>query len=179
MSRLTNSFPMTYYTKLIITDSMGNILTQKYYNAPGDLNIYSILPAVNGDILFVGYAEYFSFPIKEDVYALRTDSLLNAPPPIGIYQVNEIIPITFSLYQNYPNPFNPETQIKFDVPKTSNIKIVVYDILGREVAIIVNGKMDPGVYNASWNATPYASGVYFYRLEADGYIDTKKMVLLK
>ncbi len=98
---------------------------------------------------------------------------------IGISTINTNIPEKFALYQNYPNPFNPETQIKFDVPKSANIKIAVYDMLGREVAILVNGKMDPGVYNTSWYATPYASGVYFYRLTSDEFVSVKKMIVLK
>ncbi len=98
---------------------------------------------------------------------------------IGITNINTTIPDKFALYQNYPNPFNPETQIKFDVPKASNIKIAVYDLLGREVDVLVNSKMEPGVYNASWNATQYSSGVYFYRLVADGFLSVKKMVFVK
>ncbi len=98
---------------------------------------------------------------------------------IGITNNNTNVPDKFALYQNYPNPFNPETQFKFDVPKTSNIKIAVYDLLGREVSVLINGKMEPGVYNASWNATPYASGVYFYRLTSDDFVSVKKMVLIK
>jgi hypothetical protein len=89
------------------------------------------------------------------------------------------VPDRFALYQNYPNPFNPETQIKFEVPKSSNIKIAVYDMLGREVDVLVNSKMEPGVYNASWNALPYSSGVYFYRLIADDFVSVKKMVVVK
>jgi hypothetical protein len=98
---------------------------------------------------------------------------------IGITNINATIPDKFSLYQNYPNPFNPETQFKFDVPKTSNIKIAVYDLLGREVSVLINGKMEPGVYNASWNATPFSSGVYFYRLTSDDFVSVKKMILVK
>ncbi len=98
---------------------------------------------------------------------------------IGISNINASVPDKFALYQNYPNPFNPETQFKFDVPKTSNIKIAVYDLLGREVSVLINGKMEPGVYNASWNAAPFASGVYFYRLTSDDFVSVKKMVVVK
>ncbi|MEO8514371.1 MAG: choice-of-anchor D domain-containing protein [Ignavibacteria bacterium] len=98
---------------------------------------------------------------------------------IGITNINTNIPEKFALYQNYPNPFNPETQIKFDIPRASNVKISVYDIIGREVSVLVNSKMEPGVYNASWNASPYASGVYFYRLTADDFVSVKKMVIVK
>ncbi|MCC6867158.1 MAG: hypothetical protein IT280_13470, partial [Ignavibacteria bacterium] len=81
--RFTNSFPFVRYPRIFITDSLGNIMTEKYYNALGDLVIKSILPVNNNDVLFTGYAEYL-FSQRDDIYALRTDSLLNAPPPIAI-----------------------------------------------------------------------------------------------
>ncbi|HRJ85713.1 MAG TPA: choice-of-anchor D domain-containing protein [Ignavibacteria bacterium] len=98
---------------------------------------------------------------------------------IGITNLNTNIPDKFALYQNYPNPFNPETNIKFELPHSANVKIAVYDMLGREVDILINGKMEAGVYNASWNATPYSSGVYFYRLTTDEFVSVKKMILIK
>lgn len=98
---------------------------------------------------------------------------------IGINGNSNSIPKSFSLYQNYPNPFNPVTQIKFDVPKVSNVKLTIFDILGREVAVLVNGEMKAGVYNADWNASGFASGVYFYEIKAGDYRDVKKMMLVK
>jgi len=98
---------------------------------------------------------------------------------IGIISNNNTIPQKFALYQNYPNPFNPSTQIKFDIPVQSKVKISVFDLLGREVDVLVNGDMIPGIYNADWNATNFASGVYFYRIDAGNYSDVRKMILLK
>jgi outer membrane protein assembly factor BamB len=98
---------------------------------------------------------------------------------IGISGNNGSIPKSFTLYQNYPNPFNPVTQIKFDVPKVSNVKITIFDVLGREVSILVNGELKAGVYNADWNASSFASGIYFYEIKAGDYRDVKKMVLVK
>ncbi len=98
---------------------------------------------------------------------------------IGISGNNNSVPKSFALYQNYPNPFNPVTQIKFDVPRVSNVKLVIFDVLGREVAVLVNGEMKPGVYNADWNASSFASGVYFYEIKAGDYRDVKKMILVK
>ncbi len=86
-------------------------------------------------------------------------------------------PTSFSLSQNYPNPFNPVTKIKYDVP--SNVKIIVYDILGREIETLVNETKKPGSYEVTWDGSRYASGVYFYRLITDEFIETKKMVLIK
>lgn len=179
MSRLTNSFPFRYYSKLIITDSSGNISNERFYDAMGDMNIYSILPMVNGDIMFVGYAEFYTFPIEADVYALRTDSLLDAPPPIGIEIMNYSLPSKFSL-NSFPNPFNPSITIKFKIPEESKIRITIYDIQGKEVERLVYDDKNPGIYEVVWFAENLSSGVYFLTLYSDKNIFiTKKIVLLK
>ncbi|HLT23696.1 MAG TPA: T9SS type A sorting domain-containing protein, partial [Ignavibacteria bacterium] len=82
--------------------------------------------------------------------------------------------------QNYPNPFNPSTRIKFDVPKASNIKLAVYDALGKEVQTLVNGNLSPGIYEYTFNARGLTSGVYFYRLISDNMVmGINKMLLIK
>ncbi len=98
---------------------------------------------------------------------------------IGINPIGSTIPEQYSLLQNYPNPFNPATNIVFELPKQGFVKITVYDALGREVKVLVNQQMTAGKFNVDWNAADYPSGVYFYRLEAGTFIDTKKMVLVK
>jgi len=99
--------------------------------------------------------------------------------PIGISTISGEVPAKFNLGQNYPNPFNPVTSIKFDVPAAGNVKLSVFDMLGRETAVLVNGEVNAGVYKAEWNASQFASGVYFYRLEGSGFTKTMKMVLVK
>ena len=104
--------------------------------------------------------------------------------PFGIQTISNQIPMKFSLSQNYPNPFNPLTKIKFDVAPnlkggTSNVKLLIYDILGREVAAIVNECLNAGSYEATWDASNYPSGVYFYSLQTEGFKQTKKLVLIK
>jgi hypothetical protein len=89
------------------------------------------------------------------------------------------IPGAFSLEQNYPNPFNPSTVIKFSVPTNGYVSLKVYDIMGREVASIVNGELKAGVYNADFNASMLSSGVYFYKLTSGSFSETKKMMLIK
>ena len=103
---------------------------------------------------------------------------------IGVSQISLVIPENYKLHQNYPNPFNPTTNIRFDIHKSSQIKLVVYDILGKEVATLVNEKLSAGSYEVEWpaptgDASSYPSGVYFYKLVADGFSDVKKMILLK
>lgn len=85
----------------------------------------------------------------------------------------------FELQQNYPNPFNPTTTIKYSIPQKSNVSLKVYDILGNEVASLVNEEKSAGKYEVTWYAANLQSGVYFYRLLAGSFIDTKKMILIK
>ena len=89
------------------------------------------------------------------------------------------VPSEYSLSQNYPNPFNPSTTIEYYVPKQSRVKIAVYDILGREVAILVDEMKNAGSYQASWDASRYASGVYFCRLQTESYSSVRKLLLMK
>jgi len=83
------------------------------------------------------------------------------------------------LYQNYPNPFNPVTNIKFSIGKLSNVKITIYDLLGRELTRLIENELRAGTYIINWNASNYPSGVYFYKLEAGEFTSVNKMVLIK
>jgi len=109
---------------------------------------------------------------------------------IGLNAIGTSVPDKFTLYQNYPNPFNPSTKIKFNVPLLRGVdaeggrgvfvKLIVYDILGREAAIVLNQNVMPGVYEINFNASGLTSGVYFYRLSVGSvYSETRKMILLK
>ncbi|MFI5144828.1 MAG: T9SS type A sorting domain-containing protein [Ignavibacteria bacterium] len=98
---------------------------------------------------------------------------------VGINPMSNNIPEKFSLHQNYPNPFNPSSKIKFQISKLSEVKLIVFDVLGREVNALVNKQLNPGSYEVEWNGTDYSSGVYYYELTAGDYTQTKKMVLLK
>ena len=97
----------------------------------------------------------------------------------GIQPISNGIPDLYKLEQNYPNTFNPSTNIRFDLPKSGSVKLVVFDALGREVATLVNEKLAPGTYEVDWNGSGYASGVYFYKLMTGDYVDIKKMLLVK
>ena len=89
------------------------------------------------------------------------------------------IPIEYSLEQNYPNPFNPSTTIEFSLPKTGNVTLKVFNVLGKEVASLINGQVESGKHKVNFDASNLNSGVYFYRIDAGNFIDTKKMILLK
>jgi hypothetical protein len=96
-----------------------------------------------------------------------------------IYGTPPSIPLDYILYQNYPNPFNPITTIKFSIPDRSSVTLKVYDMLGNEISTLVNEDKHRGVYHESFNASGLASGIYFYRLQAGEFAETKKMVLLR
>jgi hypothetical protein len=98
---------------------------------------------------------------------------------VGISQNGNEIPNAFSLSQNYPNPFNPTTNIKFSIPQAGLVKLTVFDILGREVSVLVNEVKTAGNYVADFDASMLSSGVYFYRLESGNFVETKKMLLVK
>lgn len=89
------------------------------------------------------------------------------------------IPVHFSLNQNYPNPFNPSTTITFGIPLKGDVSLKVFDLLGREVATLVSGKLEAGTHTVQWNGSSAASGVYFYRLKSGNFDQTKKLVILK
>jgi photosystem II stability/assembly factor-like uncharacterized protein len=92
---------------------------------------------------------------------------------------DNIIPTKISLYQNYPNPFNPSTTIKFDLPDNLFVSLKVYDILGRQVASLINKELSRGSYSQTWNAQNVSSGIYIYQLKAGGTEVSRKMLLLK
>jgi len=98
----------------------------------------------------------------------------------GITQTNNEIPSGFFLYQNYPNPFNPSTTIKFDIQKAGNVKLKVFDITGREVITLVNGKLEAGTYKFDWTVPSHlSSGTYFYRLSYEGGYQVRKILFIK
>jgi hypothetical protein len=98
---------------------------------------------------------------------------------LGINQNGNEIPGGYSLAQNYPNPFNPSTMINFSLPKAGNVKLVVSDVLGREVAVLYNGYKTAGVHAVDFDASKLSSGIYFYSITAGNFKDTKKMLLIK
>lgn len=138
-------------------------------------------PAGNYTNLYLSYSSLFMFAVRSNGGISRYLII------VGAHQISSVVPEKFSLSQNYPNPFNPQTKIKFDVPKASFTKLIVYDLLGREVTTLVNEELKPGTYEADWDASTFSSGVYFYKIIAGDpstgsgqvYTETKKMVLMK
>jgi hypothetical protein len=98
---------------------------------------------------------------------------------VGIEPISSLIPGTYSLSQNYPNPFNPNTNIKFDIPKQTFVKVAIYNTMGQEVANLVNEDLQAGQYEVSWTAANVSSGIYFYSIISNDFTMTKKMMLVK
>ena len=109
----------------------------------------------------------------QEIYTAVVDIMVGVEPSANN------IPGKFSLKQNYPNPFNPSTIINFTLPKLTNINLSILNITGKVVSTLINGNKNPGSYSIKWDGTNYASGIYFYRLQAGDFVDTKKMILLK
>ncbi len=151
----------------------GSMISQKIYSSANNGN-----DRVSSAIIDPYGNQYIgAFTYKE--YEGSDYKLIKYSQTIGITQISGNVPVSFFLSQNYPNPFNPQTKIKFDVPKASFTKLVVYDLLGREVTTLVNEELKPGTYEADWDATNFSSGVYFYKIVSGDYVETKKMVLMK
>ncbi len=159
-------------------------------DAGKDDKAYSIIASPNDTNFYVtGYSVHGSNDTT--LYTVRysvNQNCGNCTALPGIKKISGEIPVIYSLYQNYPNPFNPSTSIRFDIPVQSFVKITVYDVLGKEITILVNEKLDAGIYKAEWNTAgsiDYPSGIYLCKIEAasitgsNNFSQTRKMVLLK
>lgn len=134
-------------------------------------NAYSIGIDAQGKIYVAGVSDSGS--------SFQDYTIIKYSQTIGIQQISSELPDKFFLSQNYPNPFNPSTKIKFEIPGSAFIKLAVYDITGKETAVLVNDQLKAGIYEYTFNAEGLTSGVYFYTFLGDGITETKKMLLLK
>ena len=132
--------------------------------------VKKVTPSANVNLSSLGIPITFSVP--GNIYELTN-------PSIGIQNISTEIPAVFSLKQNYPNPFNPSTNVKFSIVKAGDVKVVVYDVRGREVQTLVNERLQAGTYEVTFDGSMLNSGVYFYKLTANGFTDTKRMLLIK
>jgi hypothetical protein len=165
--------------------SFCNVLDRFWYDRGS--NIYwSSDNGANFSSQYTGTGTYQAMNLTLDGNVIRGWSVTSSGGIAGYYEVisgisnnNNQVPSNYELSQNYPNPFNPSTNISFQLPQANNVKLVVYDLLGREVATIVNGYMNAGKHTVDFNASTLASGVYVYRIEAGSFTAAKKMILVK
>jgi hypothetical protein len=166
-------------TKFQIQSTMNDTLTSEYYStADSGLVAYwrcDVLEdlGINAD----GPDDIRDFSVFQNHGDLSGDAVLEIVT--SVESNNSEIPSSFELEQNYPNPFNPSTTINYSIPASSFVTLKLYDVLGNEIANLVNEEKEAGRYSVEFNATTLPSGIYFYRLQAGSFVETKKMVLMK
>ncbi|HJY63840.1 MAG TPA: T9SS type A sorting domain-containing protein [Ignavibacteria bacterium] len=157
--------------------STGEPIWTKMENAGGSTTHDFGSGIIIGDSqrVFITGSSVFVPSSTASIHTLRYSNEL-----VGIKPISTEVPNSFNLQQNYPNPFNPATSIRFDIPKASAVNLVVYDAAGSIVEVIAdNVNLPAGKYETTWDAGKYASGIYFYRIQAGSYTDTKKMIMVK
>jgi hypothetical protein len=174
----------TINARIYITDSSSNILQKGLFHETSWCSFSQSYVKNDNDILFIGSSDFLQPNEFYNTYVVRTDTNFHAPP-IGIIKENKNLPVNFQLYQNYPNPFNPSTKIRFSIPFNKGgkrglfVQLKIFDILGREVTVLVNKQLQPGNYDVEFDGTKISSGIYFYQLKSGDVVISKKMVLLK
>jgi hypothetical protein len=178
----------------IYLDKYDNVYISSWSPAPGKIIRYDINFSLSPVIVITSLSN------PADIFINKAQDTLGVPNSgnntvtfhyiggiSGINPLGSTIPESFSLGQNYPNPFNPVTKIRFSIPLLRGVsdargvstKLVVYDAIGREIAALVNENLTAGTYEVEWNASNFATGIYYYRLNSGSYTETKKMVLVK
>jgi photosystem II stability/assembly factor-like uncharacterized protein len=141
----------------------------------GGCNWTPVLEDLSGPLNDLHFNSGVGWAVGEDGLILRTDNWTT-----WIDQsTRKTYPSKYKLIQNYPNPFNPVTTIKYHIPNSEQVKLSIYNVLGQMVARLVNKKQSAGTYKVEWNASGFASGIYFYRIETEMYTNTRKMILLR
>jgi photosystem II stability/assembly factor-like uncharacterized protein len=133
-------------------------------------------PSING---FCGDIAIANDTTVWTTFGNRIFHTTNGGTYVGIAPISEEIPVGHSLFQNYPNPFNSETKIKFQIFEKNHVRLSIYDILGKEIGILLNEQILPGLYEVTWNASGFSSGTYFYRLKTVDFDQTKKLIFIK
>jgi len=160
-----NIFAGTTNSGVYLSTNSGTNWTQKNEGFTSLSVIYSLL--ITNNYIFAGGFQFSAWrrPLSELI--------------VGVKNISSDIPSGFLLSQNYPNPFNPTTNIRYEIPNSGFVKLIIFDALGREVETLVNEQQSVGVYEVTWNASQFPSGIYFYKLATEGFSETKKMILLK
>ena len=127
------------------------------------------------NIWYVGFGHLYTYHFIQSAYQ-----------NVNLHSSNDILqlPHNFLVYQNHPNPFNPITTLRYDIPQVVNVNISIYDMMGRQVKMLINEIQSSGYKSVQWNSTnnqgkPVSAGVYLYKIQAGDFVDTKKMILLK
>jgi hypothetical protein len=183
----TAYIPRHYCTDTGYTSLFGNLVKKKSFTRNTTETSTSVTYGTNFGIINSFYSDFYGMASESLVGCYINGILYGDTTLTETVKLSTEIPSSYSLFQNYPNPFNPSTIIRFQIKDSRFVSLKVYDIPGKEVAVLVNEKLNPGTYEIPFsinhlprqanNQTP--SGIYFYRLTADGFSETKKMVLMK
>jgi hypothetical protein len=158
---------------LLKVDTNGDLIWEKTVGGTNEDILSETHQLTDGTYISVGST--FSFGAgKQDLWLIKFNQ---DPTNVQNGILNTVN--NFLLLQNYPNPFNPSTIIKFSLPSTGHTTLKIYNALGVEVTVLVNSEMNAGVYEIEWDASEFPSGVYFYQLKTENYVETKKMILMK
>ncbi len=176
------------WTTVSETNSLGFYVERKAQNAAEYATVSDLIPGAGTSLQEHQY-QWTDTKVTDGNYSYRlrlvdlsgTNTYSNAIAVTvsGVTGVNGSLPAEFALQQNYPNPFNPSTVINYELPKAVYVRLVVYDMLGREVATLINGTQDAGYKSVEFSAENLPSGIYAYRLTAGTFVEVKKMALLK
>ncbi len=150
----------------IITKVSEDVYTYEYTDDYFDINTGTVLDYHGHSLTTKSTEEWF---IKIKLNNVTT----------GVEQTGIQIPADYSLSQNYPNPFNPLTMISYQLPINSNVSLKVYNILGQDIATLVNEQQSAGTYSVSFDASAYSSGIYYFKLSSGSFNQVRKMVLMK
>jgi hypothetical protein len=155
-------------TGVLVSTNNGSTWRSKREGLPSSTSGIQLL--INGNYIYLG--DGYINP-QRCVYRRSLSEI------IDVKKISSEIPSKYSLSQNFPNPFNPSTKIEYSIPKSGLVTIKVYDILGKGIATLVNEIQSPGTYSVDFNGAELPSGIYFYRLQAGNYTETKQMILIK
>jgi len=181
------------FSKERINIDLPNIVGIEYFFTKGEFtsgvnHISNFTPNDSVDVTFLADLSALSLDSTYNmhVYAIDENGSKSlaymheiAVVVTGVNELTTLTPKKFNLSQNYPNPFNPETRIKFSIPKLSNVSLTIYNALGQKVTDLFNREFKAGFYDVKWDASGFASGIYFYRLRSDNFVSVKKMFLLQ
>ncbi len=172
----------TLYVEISNNDVQWNTLKKFTNNSTSftkeDLQINSYVGVGNSNVK-VRFRFKTSATGERDGAYIDNLEILTNQLTVGVSEEPVYIPSEFSVAQNYPNPFNPTTTIQYNIPVTSKVMVKVFDVIGKEIATLVNSDHQPGVYQVKFDASSLASGIYYYRISAGSFTDIKKMMLIK
>jgi hypothetical protein len=175
LGTLVNTSGLTHLSGGEITHSNNMSMTNHTISVPFS---YTAPGTPGTDTIWAqGLATNSNGSSSGDVQNFAPEKRIIVRGPVGI--INNQTVSDFALNQNYPNPFNPSTTITFDLPKTSDVSLVIFDITGKKIDEVVHGTFATGKHAYNWNAQDYSSGIYYYVLRAGNYVDTKMMTLVK